>query len=81
MPAGGERARIGRLHYQRRGADRPDPWNLCQAPAIGIGAVPGPQLASIAFNSTCNCAHLAALDRKQLARQRRHALVLRDVGQ
>src|SRR5271168_861427 len=41
MPAGGERARIGRLHYQRRGADETYPRNLRQTPAIGIGAVPG----------------------------------------
>src|SRR6202158_710900 len=34
VPAGGERARIRRLHHQRCGADRAQPRNLCQAPAV-----------------------------------------------
>src|SRR5882762_1792178 len=43
LPAGREQARIWRLHDQRCGDDRPDPRNLRQTPAVGIGTVPSHQ--------------------------------------
>ena len=54
LPAGAEGLRIGRLHHQHRGADRPDAGDLRQAPAELVGAMPGHQLGLDRLHLACS---------------------------
>src|SRR6202790_3980864 len=81
MPPGGERAWIWHLHHQRRGADRPDPRNLRQTPAVVIGAVPGLQPDLDRPQLHLQLRVIPALESKQIARQFRNAFVLRQPRQ
>jgi uncharacterized caspase-like protein len=81
VPAGREQPRIGRLHHQRRGADRPDPRNLGKTPAVGISAVPGHQPGLDLLQFGLQLRIFPAMHREQLTRHRRQGFVGRDLSQ
>src|SRR5207248_10399050 len=57
VPAGGERAWIGRLHHQRRGADRSHPGICASRRLAALARCQAISLASIAFSSACTWAY------------------------
>jgi len=79
MPPRGGKVRIGPSHTRAwRRSDRPRESR--QTPAIGIAAVQRPQSGLDRLNSPVT-AHTASLQRKQIPRNRWHALVLCDMCQ